>query len=278
MVPLAKEDIRAISIVDIDQTLLRYEGDEKDQEWQGESWFLLTAAFKASISQHMEIFGAFRNEVNGNKDVDGELHDEMALSLINLWEESWGKPITRIALEAVCEYIKMKVSVEAQKAIADLIEHGILVIIGTGGFENSAQAIASLFELQEVVARDVDSPDINMWFGNTEFIFDENDILVTFHHKKDVIGYKRMQADKKIKELIDSLGLEDDIPLIAIGDGKSDMALFWKYFGIALRPTDNDLKMAAEAVVDNWEQAVAQALAYVNWVEEENEDNNSPVV
>lgn len=266
---LNPEDVQAIALIDVDQTLIRGPEGKKDQEWQGESWFLLTDALKADINEHIKIFTDFRNAVNGDEAEDRELHNKMAHQLIDLWEKSWGKPITKTDLEDVCELIKGKVSKKAQEAMVELIKNGILPIVATGGIEDIAQSIAHLLKLNEIIIGDISLSNFDMWFGNTEFIFNEDNILINFYHKKDIIGHKGEQAERKIKELIELLGLDKDIPIIAVGDGKSDLALFLKYLGIAFKPTSNDLKMEAKSVAENWPRVVIQILTHVKQTENE---------
>ncbi len=261
MTELGREDIRAISLVDIDQTLIEGEGGHG---WMGESWLLLTAGFKAKTDAHIEIYTEFIQKVrkaNGDKDMVEEAHTEMTLELINLWEESNGVPITRRRLELVCKFIATKVKEEAKKAIGELLANGVLPVIGTGGFQDSARTLANLFELQSAIEDDLDNEELDLWFGNTEFIFDGNDpdsVLVTFHHESSVIEHKRDQAKAKIQEIIETLELDDQIPVYAVGDGKSDLGVFLmeRVRGVAFKPTNNDLEDVAKISVFDWASAV----------------------
>jgi len=254
-----KEDTEAVLLIDVDGTALSKEGDDNG-DWETESWFLLTVAFGADRNEHKRIYGEYLSGITHHPEKDKHLHDKMASDLIGIWLEAWKKKgwdhISREDLGLVCEIIKEKISQELKDGVEKLIANNILVVMGTGGFELAAKAISEALGLEEQIAEDGD--ELEFWFGNTKFIF-KDDVLLTFEHDKDVPGTKFRQAQEKMAEITQIIGRE--VPVITVGDGFSDLALFIYYqMGIAFRQTDDKLMLAARASADNWEEVVDEAL------------------
>jgi phosphoserine phosphatase len=264
-----KKKARAIVVIDVDRTLI---DRDPNNSWMGDSWFLLTSAFKANIEIHKEIYKEFLGSISGNEEADKWFHDQMAEELVMQWREAYGQPITRKDIRAISEIITRRVSEEARAAITELIENGIFVIIGTGGIADAAEAIANTLQIQEATLSEIESPDnIDWWFGNTKFEYDEgdtptdDDVLIGFEHTKNIAGHKKIQAVKKMEEIEQKIGSYDHLPVIAVGDGVSDSALFTKssVYGIAFQPTNLDLRAEADVVVETWQEVVSAALSYV---------------
>jgi phosphoserine phosphatase len=251
----------AIAFIDIDGTALRKEGKDSNY-WENESWFLLTAGFGASIEEHKNIYGEYRDGITHDDKADQKLHDQMSQKLIELWKKSWGANITIKDLLAVCLVIKEHLSEEFKTAIAELISNNILVIAGTSGFELAAQAIAEALNLNEQsIEENGDNKKLEYWFGNTEFLFNKRGGLTKFKHDKDLPGRKVKQAQEKITKITSLIGKE--IPVIAVGDGPSDLGLFFLYYGIAFQPTNTNVNLAAQAKAENWNEVVTSALLYL---------------
>lgn len=251
---LSPEDVRAIAYIDVDGTALR---EKNENSWKNESWFLLTKGFGANISDHIKIYSEFRANITQNQVEDKKLHDQMVSELLEIWREGWGGDITIVELTAACRAIKERVSEELKAAVRELVSNKILVIMGTGGFELAAKAIAESLDLEEQSVGEI----TEYWFGNTEFIFNGDGILTGFEHNKDVSGRKAIQADEKTREIFETIGRE--VPVFAVGDSLSDLGLFTRadIDGVAFNSTDGHLRMAATAIETDWPGVTSAVLA-----------------
>lgn len=263
MPKLSPEDIRAIFFVDVDGTALK---EEFSNGWKNESWFLLTLGFGAKIEDHIRIYSKYRKSITHDLKTDKKLHDQMVADLLEIWTKAWGGNITEIVLIAACNSIRKRISEEFKESIKELIEKKILVIIGTGGFELAAQAIAEELNLKEQLIEKA----IDYWFGNTKFIF-EKGILKSFEHNKDVPGRKAEQADGIAREIFKIIGKE--VPVFAVGDGISDLIIFAHYYGIAFNAGSEELRMAAMAEATDWSGVTNALLAKLNEIEDDGKNS-----
>ncbi|MBU1885094.1 hypothetical protein KKE34_00625 [Patescibacteria group bacterium] len=245
---LNPEKVQAIVCIDVDGTILRKEGD--NHKWENESWLLLTAGFGASVETHQEIYGRYRKKITLHKKNDQILHDRMVKELITLWKNAWGPTITREVLAGACRMIQNQIAEEFKATVEELVSNRILVLIGTGGFELAAQAIAEALNLEKQFGKEADKYNLKYWFGNTQFIFDENDILIGFEHDKNIPARKATQATQKIHHIFKILNRE--VPVFAVSDGLSDFVLFASTYGIAFHASDENFILAAEAKTNDW--------------------------
>ena len=265
------EQLRVL-FIDLDQCLL-YRGDEdEDYEWwEGESWLLLTVAFGADREEHIKIYKEYRQRINGSIENDQKVHEILVEKLIKLWKDTWKNgPITRQTIENICEIFTEKINSEALVVMREFINQGILPIIGTGGLVDVAKVIAQAIGAQEAV-ENTDLAAVDMWFGNTSFIYDESGVLIGFNHQQNIVGTKIKQADTKLNEIRDALG-NQKIPIqtIAVGDGKSDIGLFMQYPGIAFRSTDEDLIAESKGHASSWAEVFSIAMLHFDQTPEIN--------
>lgn len=242
MSKMTPEKFSGFVIFDVDLTLFPFE-----------SWQKLVEFLNADLDEHMRIYTEYWNKVtNPMNGKENDLDRKMPQEIIASWEKSrGGKKIHRSEIDAAFNKFRELMAEEGmtdelKQLMNDVIELGLVPIVGTAGTEKAAQIIAEESGITELLTDD--PKQLHLWFGNTKFFYDKDGYLVNFSYEKDVSGQKAKKAGKMVLTIANHLAPEkEELTVISVGDGPTELGLFAISLGIAFLPKPQNPEIANEA-------------------------------
>ncbi|MEO8581756.1 MAG: HAD-IB family phosphatase [Patescibacteria group bacterium] len=206
MVPPSLTHQPKVIVCDVDKTLTA-----------ANTWFSLTTALGGDIEKHFQIYNAYFNEKISTED--------MKKGLFEMWEKGHHSKIHRDELEDIL--FKIPLRGEAFSTFAELRDKGYTLCLISSSIDIFVKMVAQRLQLDH-------------WYANSEFIFDDKGYWIDFKYDRDEAGLKLRQ----IREFLRKQGVSDDECLI-LGDGSSEIKLFENYPGIAVDSENETIKKLA---------------------------------
>jgi phosphoserine phosphatase len=179
------------------------------------TWYALTERLGGSSYEHADLFMKFARREMSFYQVKKEL--------FKLWNTNG--PVHKDKLIEIFRDIRLRG--DGFSVINRLKEAGYTICMISGSIEMFIEEIAKKFEIEH-------------YYGNSKFIFDENDIWVD-------LEYSREEGRLKVEQFHDFLDKTGFKPeeCIAIGDGENDLELFSLIPGIVINSQCEHLKELA---------------------------------
>ena len=191
-------------ITDVDSTLT-----------ERTTWYELTERLGASPYEHADLFMKFlRGEIS---------YQQVKKDLFKLWNANG--PVHKDKLIEIFRDIPLRG--DAYSVINSLKESGYTLCLISGSIEMFIAEIAKRFE-------------IDHYYGNSIFRFDEKGYWVDLEYTKDEERLKMEQFEDFLKKT----GFKPE-ECVAIGDGDNDLGIFSRIPGIVVNPKSEHLKELA---------------------------------
>jgi HAD superfamily phosphoserine phosphatase-like hydrolase len=191
---------------DVDKTLTR-----------GNTWFTLTSELHGDVEKHFQLYSAY---------LKGKIAlEEMKKGLFAMWEEGYGAKISRRVLEDIL--FKVQLRGEAFSTFSELRNLGYKLCLVSSSMDMFVKMVAERLQLED-------------WYANAQFIFDEENRWVDFTYDKNEAELKL----KQIREYLDKHDIKDDQCLV-LGRGPGEIELFKHFPGIAINSEDEKIRQLA---------------------------------
>lgn len=198
---LAPKSRPKVIITDVDATLT-----------ERTTWYELTERLGGSSFKHADLFTKFlRNELS---------FSQIKKELFKIWRTNG--PVHKDQLVEIFRDIPLRG--EAYSVINSLKEAGYTLCLISGSIEMFIEEIARKFEIEH-------------YFGNSKFCFDEKGYWVDFEYTKDE-GHLKLE---QFNDFLKKTGFKPE-ECVAIGDGDNDLELFSIVPGIVVNSKSEHLK------------------------------------
>ena len=271
---MSSQEKKSLKIVyfDLDQTALQ--GDE-GKRWTGESWQILAVSLGVDKKKHMEIYVNYLDAITGNGKEDEKTQAKMTRDIVKLWQDAAKKSkngrdpigvLTKTKIDQICkEIFEEQIKTEVLETMRGLIKLGIIPIISTGGLATVAKVVSEIIESKTAV-ENTGLEGVELHLGNSEFIYDSNNLLNGFTHDHKLAERKQEQIQAKINEIIKLVGV-GNILSMAVSDGSSDRLVFKDMPGIAFNSNDEELIAESIAEAASWEETLEILLHFFGEME-----------
>jgi len=160
------------------------------------SWLAFTKGLGASVDDHLKIYKDLKTATVS--------YEQSKEELLTMWKKT-GKA-NKEFISSLFE--KWPLKNEAKEIMSYLKEHGFMTCLITGSIDLYAKIIAKRLE-------------VDNYYANTEFIWDQNGYLADFH-------YYREQSKKKVEQFLEFCRISNLQPkdCLIVGDDDNDIELF----------------------------------------------------
>lgn len=180
-------------------------------------WYGLTSALHGDVEQHFEIYSDYEKQKIS--------FEEMKKRLFKMWHEGYESPISRRVLEDI--FFKVELRGEAFSFFVDLRKKGYQVCLISSYMDLFVKQVAEKLQIEH-------------WYANAVFEFDEKGYWIDYSQELDERGFKV----KKVEEYLKVHSIKSD-ECVILGGGHEEIELFRQYPGIAVNTDNEKLKELA---------------------------------
>jgi HAD superfamily phosphoserine phosphatase-like hydrolase len=181
------------------------------------TWFTLTSALHGDIEKHFQLYeGYFKGNIS---------YEQMKKGLFEMWEEGYGAKIHRKVLEDI--FFKIQLRGEAFSTFSQLRDRGYMLCLISSSIDMFVEMVAQRLQLDH-------------WFANSIFEFDDKGYWKDFKYERDEAGLKV----KQVKKFLTGHNISEEECLV-LGDGSTEIELFKRFAGIAVDSENEKLKKLA---------------------------------
>lgn len=195
---------------DIDKTLV-----------SNDAWYELTSSLHGDVEVHYQVYTSFTK---------GQMtFEEMKKKLFEMWNHGYGGPIPRRVIQDV--FFKIQLRGEAFSFFTDLKKKNYPICLISSYMDLFVEQVASRVQIDD-------------WYANAKFIFDENNYWIDYSQDIDEGLYKV----KVVEQYLKGHNIQVD-ECVVLGGGPEEIELFRRYPGIAVNTENQELINLAWEVI-----------------------------